>query len=325
MIDLELSEIQVDEIEPNKAKLTIAPLPTGYGTTLGTALRRVMLSSLDGAAITAVKIEGVTHEFSTIPGVKDSVIDIILNLKQINFIMPTTEPITAKLSVNKTGDVLAKHIEIPGDTTVINKNFVITKLDKKKKFEMELTIEKGVGFSAVINREKGRVKDPNVIEVDAFFSPVKKVSFQVSAARVGQATDLDKLEMMVETDGSVTPKDVLSKSAGILRNYFGLLDPEYLTADKKKTIKSEEEEVEEENEETILGKKSGRKYTPVEVLKLSPRTLNALINNKIDSVEQLITFNESKLTNLKGFGAKAMFEVKDSLKLIGQGLNEEIS
>jgi len=321
MIDLELSDVKIEKIAPNHEVLTITPLPTGYGPTIGTALRRVLLSSLSGSAITAAKITGVSHEFTTIPGVKDSIVDIILNLKQIRFSVPSEESITAKLSVNKEGKVLAKDIKLPGDAKVVNPNLLITTLEKKTKLEIDFIIERGCGFSPVIGRENRKEKEMDLIEIDAFFCPVKKVSFNVSKARVGQSTDLDKLEVEIETDGTTTPKDALSKSAGILRNYFGLLDPEYLVAEQKKTIKTEEEEIVEE--ETILGNKSGRKYTPVEVLKLSPRTLNALINNKIDSVEQLITYNDSKLSNLKGFGAKAMFEVKEALKIIGQGLDQE--
>jgi DNA-directed RNA polymerase subunit alpha len=324
MIDLELSEVQVKEISKNHEVLTITPLPTGYGTTIGTALRRVMLSSLDGAAITAIKIAGVTHEFSTVPGIKDSVVDVILNLKQIRFNIHTNEPVIGKISAKSAGPIYAKDIQLPGDAKVVNEDLLITTIETKTKLEIELIIEKGVGFEPVINREKRLKKEPNQIEIDAFFSPVKKVSFKVSATRVGQATDLDKLEMEVQTDGSLSPKEALSKSAGILRNYFGLLDPEYLTSDQKKSLKSEvQPEDDNEDQETILGKKSGRKYTPVEVLKLSPRTLNALINNKIDSVEQLITFNESKLSNLKGFGAKALFEVREALTIIGQELSNE--
>jgi len=322
MIDLELSEVQVNQISDNHATLVISPLPTGYGTTMGTALRRVMLSSLDGSAITAVKIEGVTHEFFALPGVKDSIIEIILQLKKIRFYNPSKEPMTAKLLANKVGEVKASQIELKGDAKVVNGDLVITSIENKTKLDMEFVIENGVGFSPVINREKRKRKEVNFIEIDAFFSPIQLVSYKVHSARVGQTTDLDKLELEVVTDGTITPKEALSKSAGILRNYFGLLDPEYLTPDQKKSLTSEEVD-EEKEEEAILGKKSGRKYTPVEVLKLSPRTLNALINNKIDSVEQLITFNESKLSNLKGFGAKAMFEVKEALKLIGQKLNEE--
>jgi DNA-directed RNA polymerase subunit alpha len=322
IIDLELSDVKVKEIAPNHEVLTITPLPTGYGTTIGTALRRVLLSSLSGYAITAIKIAGITHEFTTIPGVKDSVVDMILNLKQVRFLIADGDSINAKLSVNKEGKVFAKDIKLPGDMEIANPDLLITTLDKKTKLEIDFVIEKGCGFSPVVNRENRKNKEINLIEIDAFFCPVKKVSFNISKARVGQSTDLDKLELEIETDGTINPKDALSKSAGILRNYFGLLDPEYLTTEERKTIKNEEEENIEE-EETILGNKSGRKYTPVEVLKLSPRTLNALINNKIDSVEQLITYTENKLTNLKGFGAKAMFEVKEALKIIDQKLNQE--
>ncbi len=310
MIELELSKVQVKEIEKNHAIMTITPLPTGYGVTLGNSLRRVLLSSLDGAAITSVKIEGVTHEFSTVKGVKDSVVDIILNLKQVRFLSHSDEPVTVKLDVNKSGEVFAKDIKSTSDVEVVTPDVYITTLEQKMKFSMEVVVEKGVGYSPVITRDNKKSKDPNVIQIDAFFSPVRKVKYSVVDTRVGQDTNLDQLDIEIETDGSISPCDSLSKAAGILRNYFTLLDPKCLTAEK--TAESILETQYAKLKEAEEGKKR-RKYTPVEILKLSPRTLNALVNNEISSVEQLVTYTDSKLSNLKGFGARAMVEVKEAL------------
>jgi len=309
MIELELSKVQAKELGTNHFLITLTPLPPGYGITLGNALRRVLLSSLDGAAITSIKIEGVTHEFSTIKGVKDSVLDIILNLKQVRFLSHSDQAITLKLEANKEGDIYAKDIKENSEVKVVTPDVYITSIEKGIKFVMEVVVEKGVGYNPVESRLSKKNSDPHVIDIDSFFSPVRKVRYNVSNARVGQDTDLDKLELEIQTDGSITPKESLEKAAGILRNYFSLLDPKCLTPEKTadsileaKMNKSKEEE-----------SKKRRKYTPVEILKLSPRTLNALVNNNVTSVEQLVLYTENKLSNLKGFGARAMIEVRDSL------------
>jgi DNA-directed RNA polymerase subunit alpha len=309
MIELELSQIQVQDIAPNHAVITIAPLPSGYGTTMGNSLRRVLLASLDGAAITAIKIPGVTHEFSTVKGVKDTVIDMILNLKQVRFLSHTDKPVVLTLEANKEGVVLAKDIASSSDVKVITPDVYITSLEKGTKFSMELTVEKGIGYSPVKQRDTKKGKDPNVIYVDSFFSPIRKVKYTVSDTRVGQDTNLDKLELEILTDGSISPRDALAKSGGILRNYFSLLDPECLTPEKTadSILEVQRNKVDQDTS------RQRRKYSPVELLKLSPRTLNALINNDVTSVEQLVTYTTSKLSNLKGFGARAMNEVKDAL------------
>jgi len=310
MIELELSKVQVKELAKNHAVMTVTPLPSGYGMTLGNSLRRVLLSSLDGAAITGVKISGVTHEFSAVKGVKDNVLDILLNLKQIRFLSHSDEAVTLKLEVKKEGAIYAKDIQANSAVEVVSPDVYITSIEKGTKFSMELIVEKGIGYSPVIQRLKKKGKDPSIIEIDTFFSPIRKVRYDVVDTRVGQDTNLDKLEIEIETDGSISPCDALSKAAGILRNYFSLLDPKCLTAEK--TAEAILEAQYAKSKEVEEGKKR-RKYTPVEVLKLSPRTLNALVNNEISSVEQLVTYTESKLSNLKGFGTKAMVEVKESL------------
>ena len=321
MIDLELSKVNVKELGDNHELITITPLPRGYGMTLGNALRRVLLSSLEGAAITAVKIEGVTHEFSAIKGVKDSVIDIILNLKKVRFIKHTKDPVIIKLKAKKAGIIKAGDFEVTSDIEVINKDQYITTLENKAKFEVEAITESSIGYSPVINRERRKKKDPNLIEIDALFTPILKVKYSVADTRVGQDVDLDKLDFEIRTDGSITPRDALAQSAGIMRNYFSLLDPKCLTPEKNAFEFQKSQSDEESDDEDA--KKGVKKYTPVEVLKLSPRTLNALVNNEIKSVEQLITYNESRLSNLKGFGARALIEVKDALAKEGHALSDE--
>ena len=310
MIDLELSKVIVKVLGENHSLVTITPLPAGYGVTLGNSLRRVLLSSLDGAAITGIKIDGVSHEFSTIKGVKDSVVDIILNLKQVRFLSHSSEPVILKLEKSKAGPVIAKDIQVNADVEIVTPDVYITSLEDKVKFTMEVVIEKGVGYSPISSRDKKKNKETGLIEIDTFFSPVRMVKYDVTNTRVGEHTNLDQLQVEIKTDGSMKPEDALAKASGILRNYHSLLDAKCLTPEK--TVETILEAQAQKSKEVEEGQKR-RKYTPVEVLKLSPRTLNALVNNDVTSVEQLVLMNGGKLANLKGFGARAMMEVQEAL------------
>jgi len=308
--EIGIPKIKTERISDHHAIFTVSPLPPGYGTTIGNSFRRILLSSLPGASVTGIKIDGISHEYSTIKGVKDSVLDITLNLKLLNLKKTSTEPSTLTLSASKEGAVYAKDIKCPSDVEVLNPDLYITTLEKGVKLNMELRVEKGVGYLPASQRQKEE-GDPNMIIVDGIFSPVKKVRYEVEATRVGQMTNLDKLTLEIMTDGSISPENALKFASNILQSYFNLFNQEnaiveeaYMSDFKKIAEKEQAEEKNKPSQET---------YTPIEILGFSPRTLNALINGGIGSVEQLSKCTESKLTNLRGFGKKALTEVSNAL------------
>lgn len=319
--EIGLPKIKTEKSKDNHALFSISPLPSGYGMTLGNAFRRVLLSSLPGAAITAVKIEGVTHEYSTVSGVQDSILDIILNLKQLQLKKHSKGSEAIKLSVKKEGPVLAKSIEHSSDIEILNPDLLITTINKKgAKLEIEMMVEKGVGYEPAGIR-KHKDKDIGLILVDAIFSPVKKVRYDVVSTRVGQKTDLDKLTFEIETNGSVTPEDALKFAASVLKSYFELflrpdeeIEPDFRSDFQSVKAKEIEEEQEESKKET---------YTPIEILNFSPRTLNALINAGIGSIEQLVKCTPSQMGNFRGFGKKAMTEVSQALETRGLKLTDD--
>lgn len=310
--EIGLPKISTESVGENHVIFTISPLPSGYGMTLGNAFRRVLLSSLPGAAITSVKIEGVTHEYATIPGVKDSVLDIILNLKNLQIKKTSKEPETITLKVNKEGDVLAKDIEHSSDIEILNPDLKITSITKKGvTLEMKMEVEKGVGYVPVTLRKKSN-KELGVILVDAIYSPVKKVRYDVSNTRVGEMTDLDKVTVEIQTNGSIKADDALKFSASVLKSYFDLfliegeeIESDFQSDHQQVKMKEIQEEQEEAKKET---------YTPIEILNFSPRTLNSLINGGIGSIEQLVKCTPGKLGNFRGFGKKAMTEVTEALE-----------
>ncbi|MFT7184089.1 MAG: DNA-directed RNA polymerase subunit alpha [Oceanicoccus sp.] len=298
---------------------TISPLPQGYGTTLGNAMRRVLLSSLPGAAVTGVKIKGITHEYDTLKGVTDSILDILLNLKNLAVSMDSNEPVTLKLSAKKTGEVTAKMIETPGGVTVHNPELYLTKIEKGGALEMEIFIEKSVGYRASVI---GKKVEAGLIQMDSVFSPLTRIHYGVEDTRVGQRTDLDKLNLEVKTNGSLSPEEAMQFAASVLESYFSIfnhdqdqVEPEFLSDFEKIAAKAKAEEE--------SAKPAQESYTPIEILGLSPRTLNSLINGDIGSIEQLVKCNESKLSNLRGFGKKALTEVADALEKRGLNLPGE--
>jgi len=297
----------------------IGPLPTGYGMTLGNALRRVLISSLPGAAISAVKIKGVAHEYATLSGVKDSVLDMILNLKLLHVQKENSEPAVLTLSANKKGKVTAKDIKAPSGVEVMNPDLYITTLDDKGKLDMEIFVEKGVGYTPVSARDTK--EDPMMIWVDTIFSPVKKVRYNVEAARVGQMTNLDKLTIEIETNGSMASEDALKFAANVLKSYFDLFDTSEVAVEAE--FMSNVQSIAAKQQEAESQKPTQEKYTPIEILGLSPRTLNSLINGGIGSIEQLVKCTESKLTNLRGFGKKALTEVAAALEARDFKLSED--
>ncbi|MCT4591946.1 MAG: DNA-directed RNA polymerase subunit alpha [Candidatus Gracilibacteria bacterium] len=300
---------------------TMSPLPSGFGMTVGNALRRVLLSSVPGAAITACKIEGVSHEYTSIEGVRDSALDILLNLKRLPVLSHSKEPIVATLNAKGEGEVKASDIKVTSEVEILDPDYVITHLDKKTStLNMELRIEKGVGYVPAQERQKEE-KEAGWILIDSIFSPVKKVKYDVSSVRVGQMTNLDKLEIEVETNGSIEPDEAMRFSAKIVEKYFALFQKDekdfenhdfISDFDAKKSVSEEEQS--DDAKET---------YTPIEVLNFSPRTLNALINGDIGSVEELVQCTEAKLDTLRGFGKKAMNEVAEKLAERGLRLTDQ--
>jgi DNA-directed RNA polymerase subunit alpha len=299
---------------------SVSPLPQGYGTTLGNAFRRVLLSSLPGAAITGIKVKGKNYEYSTIEGAKDSILDMMLNLKQIQIKKTSTEPSVVKLSATKAGEVTAGMIDAPSDIEIINPDHVITTLEKSSTLEMEIRIEKNVGYTPA-SQKKDEEELADWIWMDAFFSPVKKVRFETENTRVGQMTNLDKLVLDIETNGSITPDDAIKFSANLLQSYFSLFNAENLEVEAD--FISDMESIAKKQHEEESTKPNKESYTPIEILGLSPRTLNALINGEIGSIEQLTKCTESKLTNLRGFGKKALTEVAEALEPRGLSLADE--
>ena len=319
--EIGIPRIQTQKKGDNHTIFTLGPLPTGYGMTLGNALRRVLLSSLPGASVTGVKIPGVTHEYSVVKGVKDSVLDICLNLKKLYIKKDSKEPSTLELNVTKAGPVTAKMIKCPSDVQILNPDLYITTLDgKSNKFKMDLRVEKGVGYvpAAIKNKEE---HDAGMIVLDAVYTPVVKVRYEVQSCRVGQMTNLDKLNMEIETDGTITPDDALKFSSNILTSYFNLFNEEGIMVEPE--FMSDFAKIAQKEKEQEKAKPVQESYTPIEILGFSPRTLNALINGGIGSIEQLSKCTESKLSNLRGFGKKALTEVAEALEKKSLKLAEE--
>ena len=315
--EIGIPKVASKSLGDNSAHFSIGPLPQGYGLTLGNAIRRVLISSIPGAAITGVKISGVKHEYHSLEGVKDSVLDTILNLKRVAFLMHNSDPIMVRLQATK-GEVTAKDIETTADIEVCNNDLVITSLDKSAdKLDIQIRVEKGVGYQPVSAQKND---DPDMILIDAAFSPVVKVFYDVHDTRVGQRTNLDQLDLEIETNGSLSPQDAFTFASNVLTSYFSFFNESGQTVEQDFIVSAQDIAAKQQVEEDKTLK---TEYTPIEILNFSPRTLNALINGGIGSIEQLTQCTESKLTNLRGFGKKAMDEVKEALKKRDLTLIEE--
>ena len=303
-----LHPIQLPELKPiredgNKATFVVEPLHSGYGMTLGNSLRRVILSSLGGAAVTAVKIDSVAHEFSTIEGVKEDVVEIILNLKKLRFRVFSDEPQYLVLTAGKKGEVTASDIKTTADVEIVNPDQIIATLDKDKtKLGMEIKVEKGRGYVPVENRESEKL-EVGMIAVDALYSPVVRVRYNVENTRVGQMTDLDRLVMEIETDGTITPHEAIRQAAEILVEHFRVVAGNLSAEDASYGVADHAD--------------SGAAKINIEEINLSPRTTNALINNDIKSVKDLFKLTDTELRELKGFGSKAYEEVKEKIAELG--------
>jgi DNA-directed RNA polymerase subunit alpha len=300
--------VAVDDTSATSSTLTIEPLHGGYGMTLGNSLRRVLLSSIAGAAITSFKVEGATHEFTTIPGVKEDIVAIMLNLKGVNFRVYGDETQHLRIVKQGKGTVTAKDIETNADVEIVNPDHVIATIDDAKaKLVMDLVVEVGRGYRQI--EESAGKKPSDHIALDAIFSPVSRVRYKVENTRVGQATDFDKLLITIDTNGSITPRDAFEEAAAILVNQY--------TALAGKTRIAMETTHTDGSTLGHAGDKSGDESsvldTPIEDLNLSARTANALVNNDIHTIRDLFALNETELRELKGFGSKALDEVKEKL------------
>jgi DNA-directed RNA polymerase subunit alpha len=301
--------VKVDDHSATTATFVVEPMHSGYGMTLGNSLRRVLLSSIAGAAVTSFKIEGVTHEFTTVDGVKEDVVDIMLSLKGVRFRVYGDEPQQIRIVKEGKGPIKAKDIQVNADVEIVNPDHVIATIDDDKtKFVMDLVVETGRGYRTV---EEGTAKKASdYVAVDAIFSPVLRVRYKVENTRVGQMTDLDKMLLTIETDGSITPRDAFEEASAILVNQY--------TALAGKTRVEAAEQLIPAGQHTPTTSHDGGEEptalnTPIEDLNLSARTTNALINNDIHTIKDLFSLSDAELRDLKGFGSKALDEVKEKL------------
>lgn len=292
---------QVEEHNSTSATFVVEPLHKGYGMTLGNSMRRVLLSSIAGGAITSFKIEGVTHEFTTVPGVKEDVVDIMLNLKNVRLKSHSLDPITLRLEKKGAGVVTAGDIKTTADIEVVDASAVIATIDDPKaSFIMDIVVDNGRGYRT-IEESTAKRQNSDFIALDALFSPVVRVRYKVENTRVGQATDLDKLSLTVDTNGAISPKEAFEEAAAILINQYtalaGSTRVEAGPAVGSKGVDGDAAEL----------------MTPIEDLNLTARTTNALINNDIRTINDLVTLSDTELRELKGFGSKALDEVKEKL------------
>jgi DNA-directed RNA polymerase subunit alpha len=299
--------VKVEDLNDNSATFSIEPLHSGYGMTLGNSLRRVLLSSISGAAVTAFKVEGATHEFTDVKGVKEDLVDIMLNLKGVKFRVYGTEPQTLRIVKNGKGKITAKDIQVNADVEIVNPDHLIATLDAEKgKFVADLVVEIGRGYRTI---EEGTAKKPSdMIALDAVFSPVLRVRYKVENTRVGQITDLDRLIITIDTDGSITTRDAFEEASAILANqYTALAGKTRVEMSAPVEDETASFDVKDSNDD------ASSLNTPIEDLNLSARTTNALINNEIETIKDLFELNDADLKDLKGFGSKALDEVKDKL------------
>lgn len=292
------------------ARFIAEPFETGYGHTIGNSLRRVLLSSLEGAAITSIKIEGAMHEFTPVEGVVEDVTDMVLNLKRVKFKMHSREPQTLLLSVNKEGAVTAGDIQVNQNVEVVNPGQHICTLDRKKKLEIEMEIKIGRGFCPG-DENKKTDQAIGVIAIDSLFSPVSRVRYAVEAARVGQRTDYDKLILELWTDGRLSPDDALTQASAILQHHLDV----FVGYDKN-AVEFEEEAKPQDDDKSKLRKLLNMSVNEIE---LSVRAANCLNNANITTVGHLAMKSEQEMLKYRNFGKKSLNEIKE--KLTGLGLS----
>src|SRR5256884_8803112 len=303
-MEFQIPRIVHEEVDDNRGVFVIQPLDRGFGYTFGNSLRRVLLSSLEGAAVTSVKIEGVAHEFTTLPGVREDVTDILLNFKNLIARLHGDSPeIEVRLSKRGAGAVTAKDIEAPAELEILNPDLEIANLSDKGKLEVPLPIGRGRGYvPAELNR--GPEHTIGVIPVDSIFSPVRRVSYDVEAARVGQRTDYDKLVLDVTTDGSLDPRDAIAQAAELLIRQLAIF------TDIEKIEGFAEAAAEQAAEPSLA---HGMENFPIEELELGVRSYNCLKRVGIETIGDLVSKTESELGTIPNFGKKSIEEVKETL------------
>lgn len=295
-----------------RAVIEIEGLYPGYGMTLGNALRRVLLSSLEGAAVTVVKIKGVSHEFSTIAGVMEDVVQILLNIKRLRFTLETDEPEVVSINVHGEREVTGADIKGSSQIKVMNPTaHIATLTDKKSAFEVELTIEKGFGYVPV--EEKKKIKtEIGTVALDAIFTPIRKINYEVENMRVGERTDYDRLRLVIETDGTIDPEEAFMKGAQILVDQFA------------KLVSFNEASAHEEHKDVSVSEGgAGAVKNSIAELGLPARVAHALESAGITTIDDLTAKSEANLLELEGMGAKAIADIKKTLKKSGTGLKEE--
>jgi len=291
---------EINELGENSTSFVIKPLYYGYGNTLGNSLRRVLLSSIKGAAIVSFRIEGTTHEFTAIPGVAEDLVDIMLNLKNIHVKSHIDAPIELHLEKKGEGTVYARDIKLPAEVEIANPQQIICNIDDPKfTLKMDLTVDAGRGYLNIEQSGESRAGN-NMIAIDAVFTPVLRVRYKAENTRVGQDTNLQQLSITIDTDGTITPREAFEEAAAILVNQYKALagTTTVESAPAPTSSKAEDE--------------SGL-MMPVEEMGLSARTANALLNNEIRTIRDLVMLSESDLKELKGFGSKALDEVREKL------------
>ena len=325
--EFQVPKISADDVEDNKGTFTIEPLDKGFGYTFGNSLRRVLLSSLGGAAITSVRIEGVAHEFSTIPGLKEDVTDLVLNLKDVVVRMHTdADEVETPLVATGPGEVKAKDIDLPAGVEILNPDAPIATLEKKTKLEMYLTIGRGRGYSPA-DENKSEDKPIGVVPIDSIFSPIRRAAYNVDTARVGQRTDFDKLQLEVETDGSIEPGAALRDAAEILIKSLAI----FTTADRVDELRGEGAVAVAAGDGAGAGAAEaapvpgadGLDEILIEELELGVRSYNCLKRAGIQNVGELVRKSESELNAIPNFGRKSIEEVQETLRARGLSLRAD--
>ncbi|HKG36441.1 MAG TPA: DNA-directed RNA polymerase subunit alpha [Solirubrobacterales bacterium] len=320
--DFQVPRITADTIDYNQGTFTVEPLDKGFGYTFGNSLRRVLLSSLGGAAITSVRIEGVSHEFSSVPGVKEDVTDIVLNLKDVVVRMHTdADEVEAPLVATGPGEVKAKDIDLPSGLEILNPDATIATLEKKTKLEMYLTIGRGRGYSGA-EENKSDEQPIGVIPIDSIFSPIRRAAYNVDSARVGQRTDFDKLTLELETDGSVEPAAALREASEILIKSLAI----FTDADRVEELTAREAVATLTDPLADDGSRAagdGLDEILIEELELGVRSYNCLKRAGVQTVGDLVSKSESELNAIPNFGQKSIEEVIETLHSRGLDLRND--
>ncbi|MBM3709614.1 MAG: DNA-directed RNA polymerase subunit alpha [Actinobacteria bacterium] len=282
----------------------IEPLERGFGHTLGNSIRRVLLSSIEGVGITKLKIEGISHEFSTVDGIKEDVLELVANLKSIVFMLQGEGPAVLKLKKNGAGEIRATDIKVPAEVKIINPDTYIGTLTDRGKIDIEMVLEKNKGYRS--SEENISENEPiGIIPLDTIFSPIRRVSFKVENTRVGQMTNFDKLILEIKTNGSIKPEDALSQASKIINDYMALL------------IDLSENSLKDPIFEEVSAKEKKKEYPTIEELELSVRAYNCLKREGIDTVDKLLDYKEDELLQIRNFGQKSIQEVKDKVRELG--------